>query len=186
MGRDIWLQYATNAVWYNFVSAMDLWKDIQLITGLGIIVERLDIIKWTFKQAIIEDGILHVSFRGQLNNLLHKQVIQKVICQVVKCKKAPAPWVYKAIQNMLAHAQLNMHKKIKVPGQPGINYVVDVERGHVAAANLQSLFQLNYMQNCGYNFKQLIILLCRWKLNGINLVLSIDVALSLVLLSNAP
>ena len=114
---------------------MDPKKDIQLITGLGITVERLNTIKWTFKQVIIEDGILHVLFCRQLNNLLHKQAIQKVIHQVVEYKKVPALWVYKAMQNILACVQLNMRKKIKVPGQPGINYVVDVERGHVAATN---------------------------------------------------
>ena len=40
------------------------------------------------------------------------------------------------MQNMLAHTQSNMHKKIKAPGRPGINYVMDVKRGHIAAANL--------------------------------------------------
>ena len=79
-----------------------------------------------------------------------------------------------------------MRKKIKVLGRPSINYIVDTERGHIAAANSQSLSRLNYIQNCGYNLKQLIILLRRRKLDSINLVLSIDVALSLVLLSNTP
>jgi hypothetical protein len=37
---------------------------MQLITGLGITVERLNTIKWTFKQVIIEDGILYILFRG--------------------------------------------------------------------------------------------------------------------------
>ncbi len=46
---------------------------------------------------------------------------------------------------MLARVQLNMRKKIKVLGRPGINYMVDVERGHIAAINLQSLSQLNYI-----------------------------------------
>ena len=40
------------------------------------------------------------------------------------------------MQNILAHVQLNMRKKIKVLGRPGINYIVDVERGHTAAVNL--------------------------------------------------
>ena len=173
-------------MWYNFASATDLQKDIQFITGLGITVKRFNIIKWTFKQVIIKDSILYISFHGQLNNLLCKQAIQKVIHQVVECKKAPMPWVYKAMQNMLAHTQLNMHKKIKVPGQPSINYIMDAERGHAAATNSLSLSQLNHTQNCSYNFKQLIILLCRQKLDGTNSVLSIDMALSLVSLSNAP
>ena len=105
---------------------------------------------------------------------------------MVECEKAPVPWIYKAIQNMLARAQSNMHKKIKVPGRPGINYIVDIKRGHTTAINLQSLSQLNHTQNCGYNLKRLIILLSRRKLDSINLVLSIDMALSLVSLSNAP
>ena len=37
---------------------------------------------------------------------------------------------------MLAYTQLNIHKKIKVLRRPGINYVVDTERGHITAANL--------------------------------------------------
>ena len=73
---------------YNFTSATDPRKDIQLITGLGITAERLNTIKQTFKQVIIKDGILHILFCGQLNNLLYKQVIQKVIYQVVECEKA--------------------------------------------------------------------------------------------------
>ena len=79
-----------------------------------------------------------------------------------------------------------MHKKIKVLGRPSINYIVDAERGYTAAVNSQSLSRLNYTQNYGYNLKQLIILLRRRKLDGTNLVLSIDVALSLVSLSNTP
>ena len=168
------------------MSAVDPRKDIQLITSLGITVERLNTIKRTFKQVIIKDGILYVLFRGQLNNLLRKQVIQKVVRQVVEYKKALAPWVYKAMQNMLARVQLNMRKKIKAPGRPGINYIIDTERGHTVATNSQSLSQLNHTQNCGYNLKRLIILLSRRKLNSINLILSIDVVLSLVLLSNVP
>ena len=57
------------------------------------------------------------------------------------------------MQNILARIQLNIRKKIKVPGRPSINYIVDTERGHTATANSQSLFQLNYTQNYGYNFK---------------------------------
>ena len=57
------------------------------------------------------------------------------------------------MQNMLAHIQSNMRKKIKVLGRPSINYIVDIERGHAAAVNLQNLSQLNYTQNCGYNLK---------------------------------
>ena len=123
MGRDIRQRYAANAAWYNSVSAVDPRKDMQLITGLGITAERLDTIKRTFEQVIIEDGILHVSFRGRLNDSLREQVIQKVIRQVVECEKAPAPWVHKAMQNMLARAQSNMRKKIKVLERPGINYI---------------------------------------------------------------
>ena len=40
------------------------------------------------------------------------------------------------MQNMLAYAQLNMYKKIKVLGRPVINYIVDAERGHTATINL--------------------------------------------------
>ena len=58
---------------------MDPRKDMQLITSLGITVERLNTIKQTFKQVIIKDSILYVSFYGWLNDLLRKQVIQKVI-----------------------------------------------------------------------------------------------------------
>jgi len=60
---------------------------------------------------------------------------------------------------MLACVQLNMRKKIKVLRRLGINYVVDTERGHAAAVNSQSLSQLDYTQNCGYNLERLIILL---------------------------
>ena len=79
-----------------------------------------------------------------------------------------------------------MRKKIKVLGRPSINYIVDTERGYTAATNLQSLSQLNYTQNYSYNLKRLIILLYRRKLDSINLVLRIDIALSLVSLSNTP
>ena len=82
---------------YNSVSTTDPRKDIQLITSLGITAERLNTITWTFKQVIIEDNILHGLFRRQLNNLLREQAIQKVIYQVVECKKALVPQVYKAI-----------------------------------------------------------------------------------------
>ncbi len=61
------------------MSAADPRKDIQLITSLGITIKRLDNIKWTFKQVIIKDGILYISFHGQLNDLVREQVIQKVI-----------------------------------------------------------------------------------------------------------
>jgi hypothetical protein len=44
------------------MSTTDPRKDIQLITSLGITIERLNIIKRTFKQVIIKDGILHVLF----------------------------------------------------------------------------------------------------------------------------
>ena len=47
---------------YNFVSTADPRKDIQLITGLGITVKRLNTIKWTFKQVIIKDSILYILF----------------------------------------------------------------------------------------------------------------------------
>ena len=59
---------------------MDPRKDIQLITGLGITMERLNTIKRTFEQVIIKNGILYILFRRQLNDLLREQVIQKVIC----------------------------------------------------------------------------------------------------------
>jgi len=65
------------------------------------------------------------------------------------------------MQNILAHAQLNIRKKIKVPGRPGINYIVDTEKGHIAAINSQNLSPLSYTQNCGCNLKQLVILLYR-------------------------
>ena len=45
---------------------------MQLITGLGITIERLNTIKQTFEQVIIKNSILYISFRKQLNNLLHK------------------------------------------------------------------------------------------------------------------
>jgi hypothetical protein len=79
-----------------------------------------------------------------------------------------------------------MRKKIKVLGRPSINYIVDAERGHAAAANSQSLSQFDHTQNCGYNLERLVILLRRRKLDGTNSVLSMDVASSLVSLSNAP
>ena len=68
MGRDIQQQYAANTAWYNSVSTIDLRKDMQLITGLGITIKRLNTIKWTFEQVIIEDSILYILFRGQLND----------------------------------------------------------------------------------------------------------------------
>ena len=40
------------------------------------------------------------------------------------------------MQNILAYAQSNMYKKIKVPERPVINYIIDVERGYVVAVNL--------------------------------------------------
>ena len=40
------------------------------------------------------------------------------------------------MQNILACVQSNIYKKIKAPGQPVINYIVDTERGHIAAVNL--------------------------------------------------
>ena len=97
MGRNIQQQYTANAAQYNSISITDPRKNIQLITGLGITVERLNTIKWTFEQVIIKDGILHILFYGQLNNLLYKQAIQKVIYQVVECKKVLVLQVYKAI-----------------------------------------------------------------------------------------
>ena len=42
-------------------------------------MERLDNIKRTFEQVIIEDGILYILFRGRLNDSVCEQVIQKVI-----------------------------------------------------------------------------------------------------------
>jgi hypothetical protein len=87
---------------------------------------------------------------------------------------------------MLAYIQLNIYKKIKVPGRPGINYVINAEKGYTAAINLQNLSLLSYTQNYSCNLKRLIILLHRWQLDGTNLVLSIDMALSLVSLLNAP
>ena len=87
---------------------------------------------------------------------------------------------------MLARVQLNIRKKIKVLGRPGINYIVDAEKGHTATINSQNLSLLSHTQNYGCNLKQLIILLRRRQLDSTNSVLSIDVALSLVLLPNAP
>ena len=40
------------------------------------------------------------------------------------------------MQNILVYVQLNIYKKIKALGRPVINYIVDTERGHVAAINL--------------------------------------------------
>ena len=97
MGCDIQQQYTINAAWYNSINTTDPQKDIQLITGLGITVKKLDTIKQTFKQVIIEDSILYILFHKQLNDLLYKQVIQKVIYQVIECKKVLALQVYKAI-----------------------------------------------------------------------------------------
>ena len=57
------------------------------------------------------------------------------------------------MQNILAYIQSNIYKKIKVPRRPGINYIIDVKRGHIAAVNSQSLSQLNYTQNYSYNLK---------------------------------
>ena len=57
------------------------------------------------------------------------------------------------MQNMLARVQLNIYKKIKAPGRPVINYIMDIERGYIAAVNLQNLSQLNHTQNCGYNLE---------------------------------
>ena len=37
---------------------------------------------------------------------------------------------------MLACVQLNIYTKIKVPGRPIINYIVDTERGYAATINL--------------------------------------------------
>jgi hypothetical protein len=37
---------------------------------------------------------------------------------------------------MLTYTQLNIYKKIKVLGRPGINYIVNVEKGHIATINL--------------------------------------------------
>jgi hypothetical protein len=48
------------------------------------------------------------------------------------------------MQNILAYTQLNIYKKIKVLGQPGINYIVDAEKGHTAAINLQNLSPLSH------------------------------------------
>jgi len=49
------------------------------------------------------------------------------------------------MQNILAYIQLNIYKKIKVLEWPSINYIIDIERGHIAAANSQSLSQLDYI-----------------------------------------
>jgi hypothetical protein len=79
-----------------------------------------------------------------------------------------------------------MRKKIKVPGRPSINYIVDIEKGHIATINSQNLSPLSHTQNYSCNLKRLIILLYRRQLDSINSVLSIDVALSLVSLPNTP
>jgi len=44
------------------MSAVDPRKNIQFIIGLDIIIKRLNIIKRTFKQVIIEDSILYILF----------------------------------------------------------------------------------------------------------------------------
>ena len=49
-------------MWYNSVSTVDLQKDIQLITSLGITAEKLNTIEQTFKQVIIKDSILYILF----------------------------------------------------------------------------------------------------------------------------
>jgi len=49
------------------------------------------------------------------------------------------------MQNILARAQSNIRKKIKVLGRPGINYIVDAERGHAATINSQNLSLLSYI-----------------------------------------
>ena len=40
------------------------------------------------------------------------------------------------MQNILARVQSNIYKKIKALGRPIINYIVDTERGYMAAVNL--------------------------------------------------
>ena len=40
------------------------------------------------------------------------------------------------MQNMLAYIQLNIYKKIKVLERPSINYIINMDRGHIAAVNL--------------------------------------------------
>jgi hypothetical protein len=40
------------------------------------------------------------------------------------------------MQNMLAHIQLNIYKKIKVPRRLSINYIVDIEKGYITTTNL--------------------------------------------------
>ena len=40
------------------------------------------------------------------------------------------------MQNILAYIQLNMRKKIKVLGQPSINYIINIKRGYIATTNL--------------------------------------------------
>jgi len=87
---------------------------------------------------------------------------------------------------MLARAQLNIRKKIKIPGRPGINYIVDTEKGHTATINSQNLSPLSHIQNYSCNLKQLVILLYRRQLDSTNSVLSIDMALSLISLPNTP
>jgi hypothetical protein len=184
MGRDARQQYAANLAWYNSASAADPRRDIQFTTGLGVTAERLDTIKRMFEQVVIDDGILHISFRGRLNTSQREQAIQKVIRQVVECKRAPALWVHKAMQNMLARAQSNMRKKIKVSGRSGVVYTVDAERGHAAATNNQDLSLLGHARDCSCNLERLVILLRRRQLDGTNSILSMDVASSLVSVSS--
>jgi len=114
MRRDVRQRYATNAAWYNSASGADPRKDTQLTTGLGVTVERLDSIKRFIEQAIIEDSILDVSFRGRLHASVREQAVQKVTRHIVECENAPAAWVRKAMQNLLARVQSNMRKKTKV------------------------------------------------------------------------
>ena len=40
------------------------------------------------------------------------------------------------MQNILACVQSNIYKKIKALGRPIINYIINTERGYIAAINL--------------------------------------------------
>ena len=39
------------------------------------------------------------------------------------------------MQNILAHTQSNIYKKIKVLKRPGINYIVNAEREYIVTIN---------------------------------------------------
>ncbi|OCK80219.1 hypothetical protein K432DRAFT_382447 [Lepidopterella palustris CBS 459.81] len=186
MKRSARQRYAADSAWYTSASAADPRNDTQLAIGLGVTAERLDAIKHVVELVAVEDGLLHISFRGRLNGSVREKAVQKVIRQVVECEKAPEPWVHKAMQNLLARAQSNMRRKTKTPGRSGINYAQRTGGEHAAAANMRGLPVYGHVQGCGCSLELLTILLRRRQPDGTNSVLCMDVASSLASLSNAP